>query len=56
MQTCFCLCRFLIDAGANVAAVNNDGDLSIDLAEGDDMEQLLEDVMEEQGTEAVDSG
>lgn len=42
-------CRYLIDKGANVAAVNIDGELPIDISEGDDMEQLLQEEMERNG-------
>lgn len=35
--------------GANVAAVNNDGDLPVDIAENDSMEQLLQEEMKKQG-------
>ena len=41
--------RFLIERGANVAAVNNDGDLPIDIAESDDMEHLLQEEIDKQG-------
>ena len=43
------VCSFLLLAGANVAAVNNDGDLAIDLAEGEDVEELLMQWMEKEG-------
>ena len=35
--------------GASVSAVNNDGELAYDLAEGDAMERLLADEMQKQG-------
>lgn len=41
--------RYLIENGANVAAVNNDGDLPIDIAESTEMEEYLSDVLDEQG-------
>ena len=41
--------RYLIEHGANVAAVNNDGELPIDIAEGDEMEDILSEVMEARG-------
>ena len=41
--------RYLISVGASVSAVNNDGELAFDLAEGEDMEKLLENEMEKQG-------
>ena len=34
--------RYLIDHGANVSAVNNDGELAIDISESDEMEELLQ--------------
>ncbi|CAN7977196.1 unnamed protein product, partial [Ixodes persulcatus] len=34
--------RYLIENGANVALVNNDGDLPIDIAESGEMEELLQ--------------
>ena len=48
---CNCLhvgCRYLIDAGADIAAVNSDGDLASDLAEGQDMEDLIKEEMAKQ--------
>ena len=41
--------RCLIDHGADVAAVNNEGELPLDLAEEDDMEDLLTDEIERLG-------
>ncbi|KAK6985907.1 protein phosphatase 1 regulatory subunit 12C [Biomphalaria glabrata] len=43
------IARYLIKHGANVAAVNNDGDLPSDIAENDEMEKLLKDEMKKQG-------
>lgn len=43
------IAKYLIEHGANVAAVNNDGDLPIDIAELPEMEDLLSDVLDEQG-------
>lgn len=34
--------RFLIDRGADLSLVNNDGDLAIDIADSDEMESLLQ--------------
>ena len=34
--------RYLLDHGANVSAVNNDGELPIDISESDEMEELLQ--------------
>ena len=36
------LCRYLIEQKADVAAVNNDGELAIDISESDEMEELLQ--------------
>ena len=47
--TCDSPFRYLLEKGANVAAVNNDGELPIDIAEGDEMEEMLADEMEHQG-------
>ncbi len=41
--------RYLIEKGADIALVNSDGELAIDLAEGEEMEQLLSEEMEKQG-------
>lgn len=47
---CFWLfCRYLIEKGANLEAVNNDGDLALDLAEGKEMEKLISEAMEKRG-------
>lgn len=43
------LCRYLIEQGANLAAVNNEGELPFDLADGDEMEDLISDEMDKQG-------
>lgn len=48
-----CVCRYLIEKGANLEAVNNDGELAIDLAEGKDMETLISEAMEKQGMYAA---
>ena len=47
--------RYLLKHGANVAAVNNDGDLAIDIAEDEDkeMKHLLQEEMEKKGMEAL---
>jgi len=34
--------RYLIEHGANVAAVNNDAELPLDIAESDEMEDMLQ--------------
>lgn len=41
--------RYLLRRNANVAAVNNDGDLPYDICEDDTMEKLLQECMDEQG-------
>lgn len=41
--------RYLIEKGAKLDAVNNDGELAVDLAEGKQMEILLSNSMEDQG-------
>ena len=43
------LYRYLMKHGASVAAVNNDGDLPMDIAENDEMEKLLKEEMDRQG-------
>ena len=42
-------CRYLIEQGADVASVNNDGELAVDIAESDEMEDLLHAVLKERG-------
>ena len=42
-------CRFLLEQGANVSAVNNDGELAIDISESDEMEELLQKEIDKQG-------
>ena len=44
-----CVFRFLIEQGANLAAVNNEGELAIDLADGDEMEELISEEMDKKG-------
>ena len=34
--------RYLLEHGASVSAVNNDGELAIDISESDEMEELLQ--------------
>ena len=41
--------RYLLDNGADVAAVSNEGELPLDLAEEEDMEDLLTDEIERLG-------
>jgi ankyrin repeat protein len=35
--------RFLVEHGADIAAVNNEGELPLDLAEEDEMDEYLQD-------------
>lgn len=44
-----CFDRFLIDHGARVDIVNNDGELPIDIADTDEMENLLQTEIYKQG-------
>ena len=34
--------RYLIEQGCNLAAVNNDGELALDIADSDEMEDMLQ--------------
>lgn len=43
------MAQTLLNAGANVAAINADGDMPIDLAEGERLEEILKAEMETQG-------
>lgn len=43
------IAKYLIEHGANVAAVNNDGDLALDITESDAMEDLLQSEINQQG-------
>uniref|UniRef100_A0A8D8ZYU2 Protein phosphatase 1 regulatory subunit 12B n=1 Tax=Cacopsylla melanoneura TaxID=428564 RepID=A0A8D8ZYU2_9HEMI len=49
------IAKYLIDHGANVAACNNDGELAIDIAESDEMEDLLQRHIELQGINPDDA-
>jgi protein phosphatase 1 regulatory subunit 12A len=40
--------RYLIEEKADVSAVNNDGELAIDISESDEMEELLQKEIEAQ--------
>jgi protein phosphatase 1 regulatory subunit 12A len=46
-------CRYLIEHGASLSAVNSEGELPIDLADGDDMEELISDEMDKQGSSSI---
>ena len=48
-------CRFLVDNGANVVAVNSEGEIAVDLAEEDDMREYLEDEIRKQGNDTYES-
>lgn len=43
------IAQFLIEKGANVAAVNNDGELAIDIADSQKMEDLLKEEIRKRG-------
>lgn len=43
------LFRYLLENGADVAAVNYDGELPVDIAESDEMAELLQKVIDEKG-------
>ncbi len=47
--------RYLLEHGANVSAVNNDGELAIDISESDEMEELLQREIDRQGVDAEES-
>lgn len=47
--TC-CFCRYLIEHGAHVGAVNSEGELPLDVATEDAMERLLKAEIKKQGT------
>ncbi len=44
--------RYLLDHGANVSSVNNDGELAIDISESDEMEELLQTEIDARGIDA----
>lgn len=46
----YLLCsRYLLENGADVGAVNYDGELPVDIAESDDMADMLQKVIDEKG-------
>lgn len=49
------IAKYLIEKGANVAAVNNDGELAIDIAECQKMEDLLKDEIKKRGETIVNN-
>ena len=44
-----CVCRYLIDRGAKLDAVNNDGDLPVDVADGKKLKAFLSELMAKKG-------
>jgi len=46
LYLCF---RYLIEKNADIARVNNDGELAIDLADTEEIEELLQQEMDKQG-------
>ena len=50
---CLFVYRFLIDNRCNVAAVNNEGEIPLDLAEEEDMEEFLQEVIEKKGKDQL---
>lgn len=51
----FSIARFLIESGANLAAVSSDGELVVDLAENDSMKTLLQMSIHEQGIDCKEA-
>ena len=49
------IAKFLLDHGANVSSVNNDGELAIDISESDEMEELLQKEIEQRGVDPEES-
>ena len=47
--------RYLLEHAANVSAVNNDGELAIDISESDEMEELLQKEIDKQGINCDES-
>ena len=47
--------RYLLDNSANVSAVNNDGELAIDISESDEMEDILQKEIDKQGINCDES-
>lgn len=41
--------RYLIEQGCILAAVNNDGELALDIAESEEMEELLQELIKKAG-------
>ncbi len=49
------IAKYLLEHSANVSAVNNDGELAIDISESDEMEDLLEQEINKQGINCDES-
>lgn len=49
---CLCFWRYLIEHGAQVGAVNSEGELPLDVATEDAMERLLKAEIKKQGVES----
>lgn len=49
----FYFCRYLIEHGAHVGAVNSEGELPLDVATEDAMERLLKAEIKKQGKELL---
>ena len=47
--------KYLLEYQANVSAVNNDGELAIDISESDEMEELLQKEIDKQGINCDES-
>ena len=45
----------MLDNSANVSAVNNDGELAIDISESDEMEEILQKEIDKQGINCDES-
>jgi len=49
------IAKYLLEHKANVSAVNNDGELAIDISESDEMEELLQKEIDQQGINCDES-
>lgn len=49
LQTWFFKFRILVENNANLAAVNNEGEVPLDLADEDEMDEYLSDEIDNQG-------
>lgn len=50
-ENIFCDFRYLLENGADVAAVNYDGELPVDIAESDAMGDILQKAINEKGSQ-----